>query len=77
MLLLLHQETFNVTANTLLSHLKLLQPHHTRLAVVGRNDTDAKVELFVADGDLDPPIGGASLFRYVDFGQDLDTGDDG
>ncbi len=53
------------------------QPHHARLAVVGRDDADPQIELLVADGDLDPPVGGASLLADVDLGQNLDPGDDG
>ena len=45
--------------------------------MVGRNDTDPEVQLFVADGDLDPTVGGSTFFRDIDFGQDFDPSDDG
>ena len=52
------------------------QPHDAGLAVVGRDDADPQVELLVAHGDLDPPVGRSPLFGDVDLGQDLDAGDD-
>ena len=43
------------------------------LAVVGGDDADPKIQLLFADGDLDPPVLGASSFGDVHFGQNLDA----
>ena len=53
------------------------QSHHTGLAMVGGDNANSQIELFVANGDLDSPIGGASFLGYVDLGEDLDACDDG
>src|SRR5262249_16794264 len=50
--------------------------HHDRLAVVGRQDADAQVEVFAADGHLDTAVLRAALLRNVDRGHDLDARQD-
>jgi hypothetical protein len=44
--------------------------------VVRRNDRDAKVEFFFADGDLDPSVLGSSSFGDIDPGEDFDPRED-
>ena len=64
-------------ANAHLDAVLVQQPHDDRLAVVGRDDADAQVEFLLAHGDLDPAVLGASAFGDVEFGQNLDTREDG
>ena len=44
--------------------------------MIGRNDADSKVKLFVPDGNLDPAVSRSSFLGDVDFGQDFDSGND-
>ena len=53
------------------------EPHHARLAVVGRQHADPQVELLVAGGDLDAAVLAAAAFGDVHLGQNLDAGEQG
>ena len=48
-----------------------------RLTVVGGDHTDPQIQLFFANGDLDPPVLWPSPLGDVDPGEDFDSGQDG
>jgi len=45
--------------------------------VVRRQDTDTKVQFFLADGDFDPPVLRAAAFGDIHPRKDFDAGGDG
>ena len=49
--------------------------HDDRLAVVGRQDADAQVEVLAADAGLDPAVLGTPFLGDVDPAHDLEAGD--
>ena len=50
-------------------------PHHHRLAVVGRQHADAEVVVFAVGGELDAAVLRAAALGDVELGEDLDAGE--